>query len=70
MRLYEFLLSLRGPQTRLRGHTLSDTILDYVSCPECGEGNLSEDDDGCIVCDNCDFEDCGEDQDDFDDDDE
>lgn len=61
--LYDLLLKLRGPRTKGEGKTMSDTILDYVACPECGKGNLSESDDGCIVCDNCDFEDCLEDED-------
>lgn len=35
------------------------SLLDYVACPQCG-GDLTEDDDGCIECTDCDFQDCEE----------
>lgn len=41
-------------------------LIDYVACPGCGEGNLS-DDDGIITCDNCDFTDDLNNQEDEDD---
>lgn len=41
---------------------MGNTLLRYVACPQCGTaGDLAEDEDGCIRCDNCEFEDCPED---------
>ena len=67
--LYQFLEHLRGPRTRQKGRTMSDVLLSQVACPECG-GDLEEDDDGCIVCTECDFADCPGQDDEEDEDDE
>lgn len=36
---------------------MSDFDLSMVACPACG-GDLEEDDNGCVSCAQCDFEDC------------
>lgn len=38
------------------GMTRQKALIDYVQCPGCGDGNLS-DNNGFITCDNCDFHD-------------
>ena len=40
---------------------MSDIDISMVPCPDCG-GDLTEDDDGCVTCADCDFQDCNEEE--------